>query len=161
MSLNQLPLSLLSPLGNKKLLPVSAAPLVEVPVKLPVHVAPVGQQAMLSAASREQVMPCMQQASELPNLVHGLYPLGQLSVARLKIWRISNARLDLTCSGAEKGAVSIESTEGRNVAQIPIHQEVRILEAGPSIVQLYRMRPSIFASNGCSQCFQLLIAHCD
>jgi hypothetical protein len=139
-----------APLGNMKLLPVSVAPLVEVPVRLPVQLAPVGQQAMLFAESREQVVPCMQQASVSPNLVHGLYPLGQLSVARLNIWRISKARLDLTCSGAEKGAISVESTEGRNVAQIPIHQEARILKAEGSIVQLYRVRPSISASNGCS-----------
>lgn len=119
-----------APFGNMKLVSVCEAPLVEVPVKLPVHLAPVGQQAMLLAESREQFVPCMQQASELPRLVHGLYPLGQLSVERLRIWSTSKARLDLTCSGAEKGTVSIESTGGRNVAQIPIHQEARILEVG-------------------------------
>jgi hypothetical protein len=145
-----------APLGNMKLLPVSAAP-VEVPVRLPVHLAPVGQQAMLSAESREQFVPCRQQASELPRLVHGLYPLGQLSEERLRTRRTSKARLDSTCSGAEKGAVSIESTEGRNAAQIPIHQEARILEAGANIVQLYPMRPSDSASKGCFQCSQMLI----
>jgi len=135
-----------APFGNMKLPPVSAA-LVEVPVKLPVHLAPVGQQAILLAESREQFVPCRQQASEFPKLVHGLYPLGQLLSERLRIWRTSKARLDSIFSGGEKGAVSIESTEGRNVAQIPIHQEARILEAGADVVQLYRMRPSDFASN--------------
>lgn len=60
-----------APCGNMKLLPVSAAP-VDVPVRLPVQLAPVGQQAMLLAASTEQMVPSWQQAPELPNLVHGL-----------------------------------------------------------------------------------------
>lgn len=113
-----------------KLLPVSVAP-VEGPVRLPVQLAPVGQQAMLLAASFEQLVPCWQQAPELPRLVHGLYPLGQLLLDRLRIWRTSKARLlNSTFSGAEKGAVSIDRTvEERNVAQIPIHQEARILVA--------------------------------
>lgn len=123
------------PCGNMKLLPVSAA-LPDVPVKLPVQLAPVGQQAMLLAASTEQLVPSLQQAPELPSFVHGLYPLGQLLSARRRSWRTSKARsLDLILSGAEKGAVSIESTlEGRNVAQILIHHEARILEAGAVVV---------------------------
>lgn len=59
------------PWGNMKLLPVSAAP-VAVPVRLPVQLAPIGQQAMLLAASAEQTVPSLQQAPELPNFVHGL-----------------------------------------------------------------------------------------
>lgn len=128
-----------APCGNMKLLPVSVVP-VAVPVRLPVQLAPVGQQAMLLAASREQLVPSLQQAPELPRLVHGLYPLGQLLSDRLRIWRTSNARLlDSTLSGAEKGAVSIDSTvEGRNVAQIPSHHEARILDAWTAVtVQLY------------------------
>lgn len=57
--------------------------------------------------------------------------------------------------------MSIASTEGRNVAQIPIHQEARILEARVDIVQEYRVRPSDSDSNGYSQCFQLLIVRGD
>jgi hypothetical protein len=109
-----------------KLVPVDMA--VDAPVRLPVQLAPVRQQAMLLAASREQFVPCLQQAFELPRLVQGLYPVGQLLSARLRIWRTSKARLwDSIVSGAEKGAVSIESTEGRNEAQTPIHHEARIL----------------------------------
>lgn len=37
------------------------------PVKLPVQVAPVGQQAMLLAESLVQNVPLLQQASELPS----------------------------------------------------------------------------------------------
>jgi hypothetical protein len=118
-----------APWGNMKLVPVFVA--VDAPVKLPVQLAPVGQQAMLLAASREQLVPCLQQALELPRLLHGLYPVGQLLSARLRIWRTSKARLlDSIVCGAEKGAVSIESTDGRNEAQTPIHHEARILVAG-------------------------------
>jgi hypothetical protein len=100
------------------------------PVRLPVQLAPVGQHAILLAASREQFVPCLQQAFEFPRLVHGLYPVGQLLSARLRIWRTSKARLlDSALCGAEKGAVSIERTEGRNEAQTPIHHEARILVA--------------------------------
>lgn len=117
-----------APWGNMKLVPVDVA--VDAPVKLPVQLAPLGQHAMLSAASREQFVPCLQQAFELPRLVQGLYPVGQLLSARLRIWRTSKARLfDWTVCGAENGAVSIESTAGRNEAQTPIHHEARILVA--------------------------------
>lgn len=117
-----------APCENMKLFPVSVGP-VGVPVRLPVQLAPVGQQAMLLAASREQLVPSLQHTLELPSLVHGLYPPGQLSADRRRSWRTSNARLfNSTFSGAEKGAVSIDCTlEGRNAAQIPIHHEARIL----------------------------------
>lgn len=59
------------PAGCKKLLPVCVEP-VEVPVKLPVQLAPVRQQAMLSAASVVHRVPLLQQASELPKSEHGL-----------------------------------------------------------------------------------------
>lgn len=75
-----------APCGNTKLLPVSVVPVVvvvavavAVAVRLPVQLAPVGQQAMLSAESLVQVVPFMQQALEFPSFVQALYPLGQLS----------------------------------------------------------------------------------
>lgn len=58
------------PCGEMKVLPVSVP--VDVPVKLPVQLAPVRQQAMLSAASVVQRDPLLQQASELPRFEHGL-----------------------------------------------------------------------------------------
>jgi hypothetical protein len=112
-------------LGNMNLVPV---PVVFVPVRLPVQLAPIAQQAMLSAASREHFVPCLQQALALPSSLQGLKPLGQLLSARLRIWRISNARLLAVASSAGvKGAVSIECVEVRNVAAIQIHLEARIL----------------------------------
>ena len=60
-------------------------------VRLAVQRAPVGQQAMLSAASREQFVPSRQHTLELSRSVHGLYPAGQ-TFARLRICRTSKAR---------------------------------------------------------------------
>lgn len=82
-----------APCGNTKLLPVSVVPVVvvvavAVAVRLPVQLAPVGQQAMLSAESLVQVVPFMQQALEFPSFVQALYPLGQLS-SRFRIRRTS------------------------------------------------------------------------
>lgn len=113
-------------LGNIKAVPV---PVVLVPVKLPVQLAPVAQQAMLSAASREQFVPCLQHALALPRAVHGFVPLGQLLSALWRIRRTSKARLLDTASWAgEKGTVSVDCAEVRNVAAIQI-QEARILGA--------------------------------
>ena len=60
-----------APCGNTKLLPVVSVAAVE-PVRLPVQVAPVGQQAMLLAESLVQNVPLLQQASELPSSVQAL-----------------------------------------------------------------------------------------
>lgn len=48
------------------------APVVFVPVRLPVQLAPLAQQAMLLASSREQFVPYLQHALELPSSVQGL-----------------------------------------------------------------------------------------
>jgi hypothetical protein len=56
--------------GETKILSVSVP--VDVPVRLPVQLAPVRQQAMLSAASVVQRDPLLQQASELPKFEQGL-----------------------------------------------------------------------------------------
>jgi hypothetical protein len=110
-------------LGNIKPVPVLV---VVVPVKLPVQLAPVAQQAMLSAASREQFVPCLQHAFALPRDVHGFVPLGQLFSARWRIRRTSKARrLDTAFSAGEKGAV-FDCTPVKTVAAIQI-QETRIL----------------------------------
>lgn len=104
-------------------------PVVLVPVRLPVQLAPVAQQAILSAASREQLVPCLQHALALPSAVHGFVPLGQLSSALCRIRRTSRARrLGVASSAGEKGAVSIDCAEARNVAVIQI-QEARIIGA--------------------------------
>lgn len=117
-----------APCGNMKLVPVSVA--VDGPVRLPVQTAPVGQQAMLSAASREQLVSGRQQTLELPRLVHGLYPQGQLLSARLRIWSTSKARLlDSIMCGSANGAVSVAMTDGAKSTQTPIHHEARILVA--------------------------------
>lgn len=55
-----------------KLVPVPVPVVVVDPVRLPVQLAPVAQQAMLLAASREQFVPCLQHALELPRSVQGL-----------------------------------------------------------------------------------------
>jgi hypothetical protein len=100
------------------------------PVSRPVQLAPVGQQAMLWAASWVQVVPSLQHTFELPISVHGLYPDGQES-ALLRTWRTSKARLVVSAfRGAWNGEASSEcdSTVGaRNVAQI--HQDAFILAA--------------------------------
>lgn len=115
-----------APLGNMNAVPV---PVVFVPVRLPVQLAPLAQQAMLLASSREQFVPCLQHALELPSSVQGLKPLGQLFSSRLRMRRTSKARLlAVAFSAAVKGAVSVEWTvEVRNVAAIQIHREARIL----------------------------------
>jgi hypothetical protein len=104
-------------------------PVVFVPVKLPVQLAPLAQQAMLLASSREQFVPCLQHALALPSSVQGVKPAGQLLSARLRMRRISKARLLAVASAASvKGAVSIEWTvDVRNVAANKIHPEARIL----------------------------------
>lgn len=58
--------------GNMKLVPVPVPVAVVVPVRDPVQLAPVAQQAMLLAASLEQLVPCLQHAFELPRDVQGL-----------------------------------------------------------------------------------------
>lgn len=104
-------------------------PVVFVPVRLPVQLAPLAQQAMLSASSREQFVPCLQHALALPSSLQGLKPAGQLFSARLRMRRTSKARLLAVASFAGvKGVVSVEWTvEVRNVAAIQIHREARIL----------------------------------
>lgn len=108
--------------GNMKLV---VDPVVFVPVRLPVQLAPVAQQAMLLAASLEQFVPCLQHAFALPSSVQGFVPLGQLLSARCRMRRTSKARRLTASSAGEKGAV-IEFAEVRNVAAIQI-QEDRIL----------------------------------
>jgi hypothetical protein len=115
-----------APLGNMNIVPV---PVVFVPVRLPVQLAPLAQQAMLLASSREQFVPCLQHALALPSSLQGLKPAGQLFSARRRTRRTSKARLLAVASSAGvKGAVSVEWTvEVRNVAAIQIHREARIL----------------------------------
>lgn len=114
-------------LGNRKRVSDPVVCAVFVWVRLPVQLAPVAQQAILSAASREQLVPRLQHALAFPNSVQGLVPLGQLFSARWRIRRTSKARRLVTASSAgEKGAVLVECTEVRNVAVIQI-QEARIL----------------------------------
>lgn len=117
-----------APLGNMNTVPVPV-PVVFVSVRLPVQLAPLAQQAMLLAPSREQFVPCLQHALALPSSVQGLKPLGQLLSSRLRMRRTSKARLLVVAfSAAVKGAVSVEWTvEVRNVAAIQIHREARIL----------------------------------
>jgi len=110
-------------LGNIKLVPV---PVVLVPVRLPVQLAPVAQQAMLSAASREQLVPRLQHAFAFPSSVQGFVPLGQLFSALWRSRRTSKARL-LASSAGVKGAVV--DCAVRNVAASQI-QDARILGVG-------------------------------
>lgn len=120
--------------GNMKL--VSVPVVVEVPVRLPVQLAPVAQQAMLSAASREQLVPCLQQAFALPSSVHGFVPLGQLS-ARRRMRRTSKARR-LAASAGVKG--DVRAWVVRNVVASQI-QGVRILVV---FIDVWIVRCSLF-----------------
>lgn len=110
--------------GNLKLVEAE----VESPVSEPVHFAPVGQQAILSAASREQTEPCLQQTSDLPMLEHGSYPAGQL-LARFNMRKTSYALLFASADcGGENDNVSIDNTvEAKNAAEI--HPNTFILAA--------------------------------
>lgn len=62
--------------GNMK--PVDGASVPVVPVSVPVQLAPVGQQAILLAASRVHLVPSRQQTAEFPSAEQGSYPEGQL-----------------------------------------------------------------------------------
>jgi len=116
--------------GNIKLLPSVAEGSA---VRLPVQLAPVGQQAMLLAESREQIVPSWQQALALPSFEHGLYPLGQLFSVRLRSWSTSKARwlLVSALAGATKGlfvSLSLDrAAEARNAVASQIHRMARIL----------------------------------
>ena len=113
--------------GNLKLLPSE----LELVGRLPVQLAPVGQQAMWSFASREHRDPCLQHTSGLSMLVHGLCPAGQLLSERFKIRNTSSARAWFPVGwGGENGSVfvSMESpVEMKNVVEI--HPAILILTA--------------------------------
>lgn len=110
-------------LGNRKLVLDAPAPPAPPPppvVRLPVQLAPVGQQAILSASSRAHSEPCRQQMSVLSMFEQALYPAGQSPSRFNNRRRMSYAPLpDSGVSGGENGRVSVDKTvEARNVAEI-------------------------------------------